>query len=80
MPDLAGMLLRRSLGTLPPGAPSCAGCRRIPLAGEWVHELDSGRMVCDLCLAALPEERRLTVRTERVHASERRLEVAPKAA
>jgi hypothetical protein len=80
MPDLAGMLLRRSLGALPPGAPSCAGCRRIPLPGEWVHELDSGRMVCDLCLAGLPEERRVAVRSERVHASERRLQVAPKAA
>ena len=45
-----------------------------------MHELDSGRMVCDLCLAGLPEEHRVAVRSERVHASERRLEVAPKAA
>jgi hypothetical protein len=80
MPDLAAMLIRRSTGTLPPGAPRCGDCRRIPLAGERVHELDSGRTVCDLCLAALPEERRLTVRSERVHASERPLEVVPRAA
>jgi hypothetical protein len=80
MPDLAGMLLRRSLRALPPGAPRCADCRRIPLPGERVHELDSGRTLCDLCFAALPEECRLAVRTERVHASERRLEVVPKAA
>jgi hypothetical protein len=80
MPDLAAMLMRRSLGALPPGAPRCADCRRIPLPGERVHELDSGRTLCDLCFAALPEERRLSVRTERVHASERRLEVVPKAA
>mgnify|MGYP003287408653 CR=1 FL=1 len=80
MPDLAAMLMRRCLGALPPGAPRCADCRRIPLPGEWVHELDSGHTLCDLCFAALPEERRLAVRTERVHASERPLEVAPKAA
>jgi hypothetical protein len=80
MPDLAAMLMRRSLGTLPPGAPRCADCRRIPLAGESVHELDSGRTLCDLCFVALPEERRLAVRSARVHASERPIEVAPKAA
>jgi hypothetical protein len=80
MPDLAAMLVRRSLGSLPPGTPRCAGCRRIPLPGERVHELDSGRTVCDLCLAQLPEERRLAVRSERVHASERPLEVVPRAA
>ena len=80
MPDLAGMLMRRCLGTLPPGVPRCGDCRRIPLPGERVHEIDSGRTLCDLCFAALPDERRLAVRTERVHASERPIEVAPKAA
>jgi hypothetical protein len=80
MPDLAAMLMRRCLGSLPPGSPRCADCRRIPLPGERVHELDSGRTLCELCLAALPEEQRLTVRTERVHASERPLEVVTKAA
>ena len=80
MPDLAAMIMRRSLGTLPPGGPRCAECRRNPLPGERVHELDSGRTLCDLCFAVLPDERRLAVRTERVHASERPLEVAPKAA
>jgi hypothetical protein len=79
MPDLAAMLVRRYLGALPPGIPRCAGCRRIPLPGELVHELDSGKSLCDLCFAELPEERRLAVRTERVHASERPLEVVPKA-
>jgi hypothetical protein len=80
MPELAAMLLRRSLGTLSSSRDGCAGCRRTPLAGERMHELDSGRVLCELCFAALPEERRLAVRTERVHASERRLPVAPKAA
>ncbi len=45
-----------------------------------MHELDGGRVLCDLCFAELPEERRLAVRTERVHASERRLAVVPRAA
>jgi hypothetical protein len=80
MPDLAGMLLRRSIGSLGPSRESCDECRRTPLAGERLHELDSGRLLCELCFGALPEERRLAVRSERVQAGERRLAVAPKAA
>jgi hypothetical protein len=80
MPELAGMLVRSSIGTLPPSAASCGECRRTPLAGERMHELDGGRILCDLCFAQLPDERRFAVRTERVHASERRLTVAPRAA
>lgn len=80
MPELAAMLLRRSLGTPSASRDLCAACRRTPLAGERMHELDSGSVLCDLCFAALPDERRLAVRTERVHASERRLPVAPRAA
>jgi hypothetical protein len=80
MPELASMLLRSSIGTLPPSAASCGECRRTPLTGECVHELDSGSTLCDLCFAGLPEERRLAVRTERVHVSERRLAVVRRAA
>ena len=72
--------MRRSMGALRPSRDSCAECRRTPLAGERLHELDSGRVLCELCFRALPEERRLAVRSERVHASERRIPVAPKAA
>jgi hypothetical protein len=80
MPELAGMLVRRSLRAAAPPGDRCAACRRTPLPGERVHELDSGRTLCDLCFAALPDERRLAVRTERVHVCHRRLPVAPKAA
>jgi hypothetical protein len=80
MPEMSSMLLRNSLGSLPPVGSRCSSCARIPLAGERLHELDSGGLVCDLCFAALPEERRLAVRSERVGASERRLAVAPRAA
>jgi hypothetical protein len=80
MPDLAAMLMRRSIGSLSPSSDGCGECRRIPLAGERLHELDCGRRLCELCFGALPEERRLAVRSERVHAGERRLAVVPKAA
>jgi hypothetical protein len=42
--------------------------------------MDTGRMLCDLCLSELPEDERHAVRTERVHAVERQLAVAPRAA
>jgi len=80
VPDLSAILMRNSLGSLPPSGDRCGECRRTPLAGERLHELDSGRLLCELCFGALPEERRLAVRTERVSASERRLATAPRAA
>jgi hypothetical protein len=80
MPDLAAMLVRSSIGTLAHADASCGDCRRTPLAGERMHELDGGRVLCDLCFARLPEDRRRAVRSERVHASERRLAVVPRAA
>jgi hypothetical protein len=80
MPDLAALLLRSSIGSLSTSQDSCGQCRRTPLAGERLHELDSGRLLCELCFGALPEERRLAVRSQRVHAAERRLSVVPKAA
>jgi hypothetical protein len=59
---------------------SCAGCLRTPVPGELLHELESGPVLCSLCLASLPEDKRATVRTERVHASRRHLAVVPRAA
>jgi hypothetical protein len=80
MPDMDSLLVRSFISALSATAASCAGCGRTPLAGETMHRLDSGRLVCELCFAALPAERRLSVSSERVHASERRLSVVPKAA
>jgi hypothetical protein len=74
------LLVRSFIGSLPSSAASCAGCRRTPLAGETVHKLDGDRLMCELCFAALPPNRRLAVSSERVHASERPLSVVPKAA
>lgn len=58
----------------------CGDCRRSPLTGELMHELPSGDILCSLCLAELPEERRAEVRSERIHAAERHLSVVPRAA
>jgi hypothetical protein len=80
MPDLASLLLRNSVDALGSNRERCGHCRRTPLAGERLHEMDTGRTLCDLCLIALPEGKRTAVRSERVHASERHLTVAPKAA
>ena len=80
MPDLAGLLLRRSVGSLDSGRSRCSTCRRTPLVGEQLHEMDTGRLLCDLCVSELPEDDRRAVRSERVHASERQLAVAPRAA
>jgi hypothetical protein len=77
---MSPLLIRSCLGSTGPAGPRCAECRRTPLAGELLHRLDSGAVLCDLCFAALPEERRLAVRSDRVPASERPLVVARKAA
>jgi hypothetical protein len=79
MPDLAGMLMRSSIGAMAP-LDDCHGCRRTPLPGERLHELHSGQVLCELCFGALPEEGRRAVRSQRVGASERRLAVVRKAA
>jgi hypothetical protein len=58
----------------------CSSCDRVPLAGELMHELESRRVVCQLCLAELPEAKRATIASERVHASDRPLAVVMRAA
>jgi hypothetical protein len=80
MPDLAAMLVRSSLSALGSHGARCAECCRTPLAGERMHELASGKQLCDLCFAAIPEDRREEVGSRRVGASERKLAVVPKAA
>jgi hypothetical protein len=78
--DLASMLLRKSVGSMVSGRSRCSSCERTPLAGELLHELDSGSTMCDLCLAQLPEAERRVVRSERMRAGERHLAVVTKAA
>ena len=52
----------------------------MPLAGELIHELESRRLVCQLCLVQLPESKRATIGTERVHVAERPLAIISRAA
>jgi hypothetical protein len=80
MPDLSSLLLRKSVGALASNLARCGQCDRTPLPGERLHEMDTGRVLCELCRLALPEEKRGAVRSQRVHASERRLAVVPRAA
>jgi hypothetical protein len=80
MPDLDTMLLRRCLAAPAPPGGDCAKCRRTPLAGERLHELGSGRVLCELCFGALPEEHRVAVRSERVRPGGQRLAVVVRAA
>lgn len=80
MPDLAAILLRQSVGSLDSGRAPCSTCQRTPLVGEQLHEMDTGRLLCDLCVSGLPEDDRRAVRSERVRAGERQLAVAPRAA
>ena len=80
MPDLASMLMRTSIGALTPQTDGCQECHRTPLAGERLHELESGRTLCELCFVRLPDETRLASSSQRVGASERRLAVVRRAA
>jgi hypothetical protein len=72
--DLANALLRKGVGELTAHRASCAACHRSPLPGEQVHEMESGRSLCSLCLGG-----RTPVSSCMVHAAEKRLVVVPMA-
>jgi hypothetical protein len=80
MSDLARRILRKSIGSMRSQCVHCGACRRTPVPGEFVHRLETGRVVCSLCLARVPAAEREGAAAERVHASERHLSVAPRAA
>jgi hypothetical protein len=77
--DLAS-ILRRKARTRQQDRAHCSSCNRVPLAGEMIHELESRRLVCQLCLDRLPESKRATIGTERVHVAERPLAIISRAA
>jgi hypothetical protein len=78
--DLGSLLVRKSVGSMTSDRAVCSKCRRTPLAGELLHELESERVVCSLCLRKLPAAEQNPVRSERVHVSQRPLAVVPRAA
>lgn len=73
--DLASILRRKARQPIQTET-RCASCNRVPLPGELMHELESHSVVCQLCLADLPEPKRVTISCERVHATDKRLTVA----
>ena len=81
MPDLAALLMRAaSRSARPrrrPRAAPTAAARRWRASGCTSSTPGAG---CASCASSVPEERRLGVRSERVHASDRPLSVVPKAA
>jgi hypothetical protein len=78
--DLASILRLKASRAHGGDQHTCSGCRRVPLAGELLHELSSHRRVCQLCLARLPESKRETISSQRMHVSDRPLLVARRAA
>lgn len=78
--DLASVLRLKASRMGATDSHRCSGCHRVPLAGELLHELASHRHVCQLCLTRLPETKRETVGSRRMHASDRPLAVVPRAA
>ena len=73
--DLASIMIRNSLGAAGGDEPECAGCRRIPLVGEWLYEFASGQRLCSLCAGSVVPTEGEPVSAERVRSTERRLAV-----
>lgn len=80
MPDISPLLIRRCIEATGPSGHSCGECGRTPLAGERLHHLGSGAVLCALCFAALPDDERVAVATDRVPAGDRPLAVVRTAA
>jgi hypothetical protein len=78
--DLEAIMLQKSIGSMESDRPRCSHCERTPLVGEYLHRLESGRLLCGLCLSGLPEADRAPVESVRLHAAERGLPVARRAA
>ena len=78
--ELSSLILRRSLGAVGHNRDSCSRCHRTPVAGELMHTFETGRILCSLRLASLPEAERSPLRSDRVHVADLRLAVVPKAA
>ena len=80
MPDIAGILVRKSVGAVSRRRARCPWWGRTPLVGERLHETDAGRQLCDLCLLDAPAGDRKVISVKRIHASERHLPVGPRVA
>ena len=79
-PDLESIMFRKSIGSMESDRPKCSHCRRTPLVGEYLHRLESGKLLCGLCLADLPDDDGAPVESLRLSAAERSISVARRAA
>jgi hypothetical protein len=73
--EIASILIRNSVGAGRVDEPQCSHCRRIPLVGEWLYELASGKRLCSLCVAGATATEGEPVGAERVRSCQRRLAV-----
>lgn len=73
--SLESIMLRKSVGSMEVERPTCSRCERTPLVGEFLHEIESGPLLCGLCLSELPEAERSLLSSRRLHAGERGLQV-----
>lgn len=80
MTELARRILRKGIGSMRSDSGQCDVCRRTPVPGEFIHQVTPDRVVCSLCLAHESVSRREHAVAERVHAAERQIRVARRAA
>ena len=80
MSELARRILRKSIGSMRDQCLECSKCHRTPVPGEFVHRLGPARVVCSLCLGKLSAAKREGATAERVHAAERHVSAARRAA
>jgi hypothetical protein len=73
--EMGTLLIRNSVGSARSDEPQCSRCRRIPLVGEWLYELGSGKRACSLCVARVAASEGEPVGAERVRSCARRLAV-----
>jgi hypothetical protein len=73
--EMGSILIRNSVGAVRSDEPQCSRCRRVPLVGELMHELGSGKRVCSLCVARAAASEGEPVSSERVRSCARRLAV-----
>jgi hypothetical protein len=78
--ELESMLIRKGIDEMSASRHSCSRCLRTPLPGERLHRFESGRLLCDLCLARLPKDQRSPISSERIRVGARLLRIARPAA
>jgi hypothetical protein len=73
--EIEAMLIRKGIGEMSAARTSCSACRRTPLPGEALHHFETGRLLCDLCLAERPAHKPGPVSSERILVTDRMLRV-----